>query len=143
MLRPILVVLLLFIISCGSENEKKGSVVSNSVVNEKENKAPEITFSKTSHDFGRISEGEVVGTNFSFVNTGKSNLIILDASASCGCTVPKWSKEPIPPGEKGTLEVIFDSSGREGRQNKSISVRTNAGDQNVVLFITAEVEAEK
>lgn len=131
---------LLSIISCGSEKEKKGSVVNNNTIAETEKDGPEVTFSKTLHDFGKITEGEVVGTNFNFVNTGNSNLIILDASASCGCTVPKWSKEPIPPGGKGTLEVIFDSSGREGKQNKSVSVRTNASDQNVLLYITAEVE---
>jgi hypothetical protein len=136
-------VVFLLIFSCGSVNEKKGSVDSNGMVNEKQSKTSEITFSKTSHDFGKISEGEVVGTNFNFVNTGNSNLMILDASASCGCTVPKWSKEPVPPGGKGTLEVIFNSSGREGMQNKSVSVRTNASNENVVLFITAEVEAEK
>jgi hypothetical protein len=130
----------LLLISCGSEKEKKGSAVNNSTIAETENDGPEIKFSKTSYDFGKISEGEVVGTNFNFINTGNSNLIILDASASCGCTVPKWSKEPIPPGGKGTLEVIFDSSGREGKQNKSVSVRTNASDQNVLLYITAEVE---
>ena len=143
MWRFISFVVLILIISCGSGDEKKKLVDSNGIVNEKENEAPEITFSKTSHDFGKISEGEVVGTNFNFVNTGNSNLLILDASASCGCTVPKWSKEPIPPGGKGVLEVIFDSSGREGKQNKSISVRTNASNQDVVLLITAEVEAEK
>jgi hypothetical protein len=68
---------------------------------------------------------------------------VLDASASCGCTVPRWSKEPVPPDGKGSLEVIFDSSGREGKQNKSITVSTNASDQNIVLYITAEVETEK
>jgi len=143
MWRIISIVILLLINSCGSGIEKKGAVVNTNIVNEKENDSPEIKFLQTSHDFGKISEGEVVGTNFNFVNTGNSKLIILDASASCGCTVPKWSKEPIPPGGKGTLEVIFDSSGREGKQNKSVAVRTNASDQNVVLYITAVVEAEK
>jgi len=100
---------------------------------------PEIKFVKTVHDFGKIYQGEVVGTNFSFTNTGSSNLLILDASASCGCTVPKWSKEPIPPGGQGTVEVMFDSSGREGMQNKSVTIRTNTSDANSVLYITAEI----
>jgi hypothetical protein len=118
-------------------------MVNNNAITETGNDRPKIIFSMTSYDFGKISEGEVVGINFNFVNSGNSNLIILDASASCGCTVPKWSKEPIPPRGKGTLEVIFDSSGRLGKQNKSISVRTNASDQDIVLFITAEVKPEK
>jgi hypothetical protein len=134
---------LLLLISCGSEKEKTESMVNNNAITETENGRPEIAFSMTSYDFGKISEGEVVGVNFNFVNSGNSNLIILDASASCGCTIPKWSKEPIPPRGKGTLEVIFDSSGRSGKQNKSVSVKTNASDQNIVLFIKAEIKPEK
>jgi hypothetical protein len=139
----IIIGVLLLQVSCASEKEKKDSSGNNNVILETRDSIPEITFSKTIHDFGKIIQGEVVGTNFTFTNTGNSNLLVLDASASCGCTVPKWSKEPVSPGNKGTLEVIFDSSGREGKQNKSITVRTNTSDQYIVLYITAEVETEK
>ena len=142
MWRPTLIWILLLLVACGSENDKKGSAGNNGKITLQGNEVPEITFSKTVHDFGKIAEGEVVGTSFSFTNTGSSNLIILDASASCGCTVPKWNKEPVPPGGKGTIEVVFDSSGREGKQNKSVSIRTNAGDQYIVIYVTAEVEAK-
>jgi len=138
----LLSVVFLLLISCVSGKEKQVSQGSNDVYVVSGDKMPEIKFIKTVHDFGKIYQGEVVGTNFLFTNTGNSNLMILDASASCGCTVPKWSKEPIPPGGKGSLEVIFDSSGREGMQNKSITVRTNASDENSVLYITAEVLTE-
>jgi hypothetical protein len=138
----LLSVLFLLPISCGSEREKQVSREVNDVSAESGDKMPEIKFIKTVHDFGKIYQGEVVGANFSFTNTGNSNLMILDASASCGCTVPKWSKETIPPGGKGSLEVIFDSSGREGMQNKSISVSTNASNENSILYITAEVLTE-
>jgi len=130
-------------VSCSSDKENKVSSQNSNKIAGLRNSIPEIKFSETIHDFGKIIQGEVVGTNFTFTNTGSSNLLVLDASASCGCTVPKWSKEPIPPDGKGSLEVIFDSSGREGKQNKSITVRTNASDQNIVLYITAEVETEK
>jgi len=103
---------------------------------------PVIEFVKTVYDFGNVIQGEVVGTTFIFINTGKSNLIIQDANASCGCTVPRWDKEPVLPGEKGSMEVVFDSSGRIGKQNKSITVRTNAENATVILSIKAEVLSE-
>lgn len=125
--------------SCDIGQRKK--ILPGSTDNLVDSKAdlPEIKFVKTVHDFGKIYQGEVVGTNFSFTNSGSSNLLILDASASCGCTVPKWSKEPIPPGGQGTVEVMFDSAGREGMQNKSVTIRTNTSDANSVLYITAEI----
>jgi len=131
------------LVSCGSINNKKDSAGKSVMIQESKNGSPKLVFSKISYDFGKITEGEIVGTSFTFTNTGNSNLLILDASASCGCTVPKWSKEPVLPGGRGTLDVIFDSSGREGKQNKSISVRSNASDQDVVIFITAEVKSDK
>lgn len=143
MRRLALVWLLLILVSCGKEINKKGSSVSNTEPAEAEKGIPVLTFSKTSCDFGKIAEGEVVGTSFTFTNTGNSDLIILDASASCGCTVPKWSREPVRPGGQGSLEVIFDSSGREGKQHKSVTVKCNASDQNYVLLITADVESGK
>ena len=139
MWRVVLIGVFLLAGSCNSDQRKQVSPESKDVLVESRNEVPEIKFSKTVHDFGKIYQGEVVGTNFSFTNTGSSNLLILDASASCGCTVPKWSKEPVRPGGKGTVEVMFDSSGREGMQNKSITIQTNAGNANSVLYITAEV----
>jgi hypothetical protein len=139
MWRLILSVVFLLSISCVSEKDKQASQGNNDVFVESKDKMPEIKFVIMTHNFGKIYQGEVVGTNFSFTNTGNSNLMIMDASASCGCTVPKWSKEPVPPGGKGTLEVIFDSSGREGAQNKSITIRTNTSNENIILYITAEV----
>ena len=130
-------------VSCGSDKENKVSPQNSNKIEGSRDSLPEIKFSRTIYDFGKIFQGEVVGTSFVFTNTGSSSLLVLDASASCGCTVPRWSKEPVPPDGKGSLEVIFDSSGREGKQNKSITVRTNASDQNIVLYITAEVETEK
>lgn len=99
----------------------------------------EITFNALEHDFGKISEGEKVGCVFSFENTGSSDLIIASATTSCGCTVPEFDNKPIPPGEKGTLEVVFDSSGRSGMQTKTITVRSNAVKQVMILKISAEV----
>jgi len=100
---------------------------------------PEIRFEKTEHDLGRILQGETVGYNFTYTNVGESPLIILEARAGCGCTVPRFSKKPIPPGESGVIEVVFDSSGRIGQQNKIVSIRTNAGESSVQLTIKADI----
>jgi hypothetical protein len=139
MWRVILIGVFLSAGSCNSGQRKQVLSGNKDVLVESVTDLPEIKFDKTVHDFGKIYQGEVVGTNFLFTNTGSSNLLILDASASCGCTVPKWSKEPVPPGGKGTIEVKFNSSGREGMQNKSITIQTNASNINSVLYITAEV----
>lgn len=100
---------------------------------------PDIRFGKTEHNFGRVMQGEKVGYNFIFTNDGDASLVILDASASCGCTVPKYSKEPIAPGEKGSVEVVFDSSGRMGKQSKTVTLKTNAKVQVVYLTIKANI----
>jgi hypothetical protein len=99
----------------------------------------EIVFNSLEHDFGKISEGEKVACLFSFENAGTGDLVIASATTSCGCTVPEFDKKPIPPGESGTLEVVFDSSGRSGMQTKTITVRSNASKEVMILKITAEV----
>ena len=99
----------------------------------------EISFDHTEHDFGEIAQGEKVGCIFKYENTGRENLIIQKASGSCGCTVPRWKKEPTPPGGSGQLEVIFDSSGRSGIQNKTITVTSNSSNKITILRIKADV----
>jgi hypothetical protein len=101
-----------------------------------------LVFSEYEHSFGKVSEGEKVRYVFKFENKGTSNLLILAAITSCGCTVPKFDQRPIQPGEDGKLEVVFDTSGRNGMQTKTITVRSNASVPVVVLKITAEVVAD-
>lgn len=98
-----------------------------------------ITFASPDHDFGKVGAGEKVGCIFSYTNTGDADLIIASASASCGCTVPKYDKKPVPPGGSGTIEVVFDTSGREGIQTKTVVVQSNAENNLVILRIIAEV----
>jgi hypothetical protein len=98
-----------------------------------------IVFGEYEHDFGKVSEGEKVGYVFKFENQGTSNLVIASATTSCGCTVPEYDTKPIPPGGKGNLEVVFDTSGRNGKQTKTITVKSNAKTPVVLLKITAEV----
>lgn len=99
----------------------------------------EIVFTDYQHDFGKVTEGEKISYVFTFENKGTANLIIGSASTTCGCTVPKYDAKPIPPGAKGNLEVVFDTSGRIGRQTKTITVKSNALTAVVVLKITADI----
>jgi hypothetical protein len=98
-----------------------------------------LTFSAPEHDFGKVKAGEKVGCIFSYTNTGDADLVIASASASCGCTVPKYDKKPVPPGGSGTIEVVFDTSGREGIQTKTVVIQSNAENNIVILRIIADV----
>jgi hypothetical protein len=99
----------------------------------------EISFMEYEYDFGKITEGEKVAHIFAFENKGPGNLVIESASTSCGCTISKYNRSPIPAGKGGNLEVVFDSNGRNGIQTKTISVRSNSKTEVVILKITAEV----
>lgn len=101
-----------------------------------------ISFSEYEHDFGKITGGEKVAHIFEFENKGPGNLVISSASTSCGCTVTKYDKKPIPPGQRGSLEVVFDSGGRTGMQTKTVSVHSNSRPEVVILKITAEVQEQ-
>ncbi|PSR53939.1 DUF1573 domain-containing protein [Adhaeribacter arboris] len=87
--------------------------------------APVMTFAEMEHDFGDIKPGSVVKHTFTFKNTGKSPLIISNASATCGCTVPEWPKEPVAPGAEGKIDVQFDSHGKSGQVSKTITIQAN------------------
>lgn len=97
-----------------------------------------VDFGTKVHDFGVIpEEGGKVTTTFVFKNTGKKNFVITKVQASCGCTTPDWSKEPIAPGKKGYVKATYNPAGRPGNFSKSITVTSNAG--TVVLNIKGQV----
>lgn len=87
--------------------------------------APRITFEKKSHDFGNIREGQLVKTDFIFTNTGRSPLNIRETKANCGCTVSSPDKSTLEPGESSKITVTFNSNGRRGKQQKSITIFSN------------------
>jgi len=148
-----LVVLFLFsitVLSC-SNNKNQNEKITTSLINNpitasgdySTDGLPKIAFEKEVHDFGIIIEGEKVSYTFKFKNIGKSDLIIKEAKASCGCTVPKYPHQPIAPGEEGSIEVIFDSGGRTGRQSKTITVWTNCQPNQSHLEIVSEIVEPK
>jgi hypothetical protein len=100
--------------------------------------APEITFEKTVHDYGSVPYNGDGKTMFSFTNTGKEPLILTNVRSSCGCTVPKWPREPILPGQSEVIHVEYKTN-RIGRINKSVTVQSNAKNGNVVLRIEGQV----
>jgi hypothetical protein len=99
-----------------------------------------IAFNDTKHSFGKIKEGEIVKHNYHFKNTGNAPLMISRAEASCGCTVPSFPKEPIPPGAEGDITVQFDSHNRKGHQQKNVLVWSNAQQEKMSIGFDAEVE---
>jgi hypothetical protein len=101
----------------------------------------EISFREYQHDFGKVSEGEKLSYTFIFDNKGTGDLVITSATTTCGCTIPRYDKKPIPPGGIGNLEVVFDTSGRDGMETKTITVKSNAKIPVVILKITAQVTA--
>lgn len=104
---------------------------------------PEITFEEKTHNFGVITEGEQVEYNFKFTNTGKADLLIVNASASCGCTVPEYPKGLIKPGETGVMKVKFDSKGKDGTFDKTVNVTCNTEPRETLLTISGEVMPKK
>jgi hypothetical protein len=136
------------LISCsnGGENAHGDSLTTDMVKNpitadgsSDTTELPRFQFTETNHDFGVIVEGEKVSYTYKFKNAGKSELIISAAKGSCGCTVPKYSTTPVPPGGSGEIEVIFDSSGRSGMQHKTVTVLANTQPNRIELTFTAEI----
>ena len=106
----------------------------------------QIKFDKTTHNFGTFSEANpVVSCVFTFTNVGEQPLVVNQAIASCGCTVPEYTKEPIKPGEKGEIKVTYNGEGKfPGHFKKSITVRTNGAVEMTRLYIEGDMtEAEK
>ena len=108
-------------------------------------KKAEIRFDKTTHNFGKFSEKNARQTcTFTFTNVGDEPLVINQAVASCGCTVPQYTKEPIKPGQKGELKVTYNGEGKfPGHCKKSITIRTNGVVEMTRLYIEGDMEESK
>ena len=105
-----------------------------------DDKQAEATFKVKSHDFGTIKEANgPVSCTFEFTNTGDKPLLIIDATASCGCTRPEFPTKPIKPGKKGSIKVTYSPIGRPGAFKKTVKVKTNGRERTTVLHIHGTV----
>lgn len=144
-------ILILFLFSCNNAENKSPKLDDghlstdlvenpNSLIDTNQGqKLGHLTFTDTLHDFGKLLEGEIVEYDFDYINDGKADVIITEAKASCGCTVPDYETKPIAPGEKATLKVKFNSQGKKGYNEKHIDVVTNAEPSHYTLIILSEV----
>lgn len=141
----------LFVVSCRitDHSERDGVIGTDDihfpVTGEGEvdpDKLPAITFQETHFDMGRVVQGSKVDHRFTLTNTGGSALVITDVRGSCGCTVSKeWPREPVPPGSSAEIAVTFDSEGRSGRQDKTVTIVANTVPPSHVLTLSGEVIA--
>jgi len=104
---------------------------------------PQITFAVSSHDFGDITQGEKVNHVFEFENTGTEPLILSNVLTTCGCTATSWPREPVAPGQGGKIEVSFNSAGKMGKQNKVVTVVSNAVNAQERVKIVTNVLPKK
>ncbi len=104
---------------------------------------PTMDFKDTLHNFGPMHEDEKVEYEFAFTNNGKGPLIISSAYGSCGCTVPDYPHDAIAPGKSGIMKVTFNSAGKSGHQEKSVTIHTNTIRSLHMLYIKADVDAKK
>jgi len=104
---------------------------------------PVISFAEESHDFGEIYQGDKVEHIFKFENTGNDALIISNVQVTCGCTTKDFPRDPIPPGNSGEITIMFNSAGKMGKQNKIITVVSNAANPSKKINITTNVLPKK
>ncbi|MCA0428919.1 MAG: DUF1573 domain-containing protein [Bacteroidetes bacterium] len=139
----LLLISLIVLASCTSKDDKE--ITTNMIENSASANGkididkPEIKFDEEIFDFGKISQGEKVSHAFYFKNTGNKSLVITSASGSCGCTVPEWPKEPVLPGQNAKVNVIFNSEGKSGYQEKTITIVTNCEPATRIIKIKTEI----
>ena len=132
--------LILVLFSCGGQNGSQEQGGSIHEINDQYTQGESVmNFDTLVHDFGTIIEGERVVCYFDYRNEGEEDLLITGVEATCGCTTPSWSREPLKPGDNETLEIVFDASGRSGEQRKLVTVKSNASNQVVQLTIRASI----
>lgn len=136
---------LVLVLAVACDTKKDGisaEMVTNSASADGKDDVPvsAIKFEQDTFKFGEVMEGEKVSHSFKFTNTGTNELIISNATGSCGCTVPEWPKKPIPPGGSGAIDVVFNSDGKPGNAKKSVTVYANTEPSTHKLFVVGFVK---
>jgi hypothetical protein len=101
---------------------------------------PILTWEEVVYDFGTIIEGDIVIREFHFTNTGTAPLLIVNASSTCGCTIPEWPKNPIPPDSSGFIKVKFNSLDKMGDQNKVVTIFANTFPNTTKIALKGKVD---
>ena len=135
--------------ACGNSNASNATVDTTEATASAEGSeatdaadAGKIVFEENSFDFGTVKEGETVSHTYTFVNEGKAPIILSQVSASCGCTTPSFTQAPVLPGKKGEIKVSFDSNGQVGKQQKIVTVVSNAVPAVTTVQLRGEVLAK-
>ena len=139
----------LLLASCGdTKKENPATTISTDVIDvpatasgkpAEPGSAAVMVFNEEKHDFGKITQGEKVSHSFMFKNTGGSDLVISSAQGSCGCTVPSYPHTAIKPGETSKIDVVFNSEGKSGLVQKTVTLTTNCNPSTKVLTISSTV----
>ncbi len=154
MKKYIIVALSVFVVACGNkpaeEQRENKDLLPTTIVDNPRSAVladsvaikdmPTMDFDDTMHDFGVMREGETVSYDFKFTNNGKTPLLVNSANGSCGCTVPEYPHEPLEPGKSAIMKVKFDATGKQGHQEKSVSISTNSNKGVHALYIKADVK---
>lgn len=102
-----------------------------------------MSFAETEFDFGTVVEGEKVSHTYKFKNDGQEPLILSNAKGSCGCTVPSWPREPIPPGGEGEVTVEFNSQNKKGKRNQKVTITANTNPPQTFIYLKGEVQGKE
>jgi len=128
--------------ACKNEASEKVDQSKKEIAEDRDSKQqslPVMEFEEKEFDFGTVDEGEVVEHTFVFTNTGDAPLIVSNATASCGCTVPTWTKEAVAPGDNGEMLVKFNTSGKQNQQMAQVRITGNTASGKETLRIKAFV----
>lgn len=138
-------ILSVLLFSCDiRKNKSKGDVLASDSSSQVFKDSTTVQMIDSVYDFGKVTDGEKVEFSYRFKNTGKNLLIVSNATASCGCTVPERPEEPIKSGETGFIKVVFNSKGRVGTAHKEVTITSNAYPAFPKLELKGEVmEAKK
>lgn len=131
MKKTIVIMVMMFIASLTIQAQDKPATPKDSIV-----------FAATTHDYGTIVQSSDGSCVFAFTNKGKAPIVLNDVKASCGCTVPEWTRTPVAPGEKGSIKVTYNTN-NIGAFTKSITVNSNAVNSPLVLIIKGTVTAKQ
>ena len=119
------------------------AVMAQSATEKAPQNGPKITFKETEYNFGDIQQGEKVEHVFTFENTGTQPLVLSNVMTTCGCTATDWPRDPIAPGKSADIKVVFNSAGKMGRQNKVVTIVSNAVNSQEKVTMVGNVLPKK